>query len=164
MELEKALAAAAAAEVGGTVDDSMEKWIEGFLGRYSRRHAGASVQELQEIMRTAGPEGVLDAIQKRMETWVDSADRKAEDKITQSDGAVAREIWRRNGVTKITWQGAGAECPLCGQLDGKVIGIEESFVKQGEGVEAEGHGKLWAGADILHPPLHKGCGCSIGIG
>lgn len=174
--MEKALADASALEAGGSTPQGVNDWIEGFLRSYYPRHAGESIRELELLMGTGGPEAVLEKIQERMEQWVDSAANAAADKVTQSDGAIAREVWKQMGVTKLVWN-AGT-CPICRQLDGRVIGIEESFVPQGQALyatdeqgnpimneDAEGYkSPIWAGSNVVHPPLHSGCTCSIGIG
>jgi len=67
------------------------------------------------------------------------------------------------GVKKIRWE--GGDCDFCSQLNGAVVGIEsdQAFVKQGSNVSVEGKSPMWAGADVLHPPLHPGCDCYLVI-
>ena len=164
----EAIGAAAADEVGGAPAD-MGGWIEGWIKSYSRRHAGESVKDLEKIFQGAGgvgqggAEAVLKEIEARMTTWQSTAaEALANRAVTQSDGAVAREVWRRSGVRKLTW--VGGTCPFCKQLSGRTVGIEQSFVSQGEKLESEGKTPIWAGANVLHPPLHSGCACSIVAG
>ena len=162
--LDDSLIEAAANEMNGVIPLDMDSWVAGVVNQFERYHRGASMQVLEEIARTAGPEGVVKEIERRMETWVDRSKAIARDKITQSDGAIAREVWKRNGVKKLRWVAGAKPCPLCAQLNGQVIGIEESFVNSGDKLEAPGVAPLYAGANILHCPLHGGCVCSIGIG
>jgi HK97 family phage portal protein len=159
-----AFAQFAASQLDGVVPVEMDSWIAGILQYWGKQHAGDAVKELERIRAGAGEGEVLAEIERRMETWVDAAKARGADRVTQSDGAIAREVWRRKGVKKLIWLTGGKPCPLCASLSGKVIGIEESFVKMGDTVEGEGVAPLHAGADILHCPLHNWCVCSIGIG
>ncbi len=156
--MERAFADAAAAEVGQDTPDLLG-WMRDFIAGFGERHTGRCLRELENLLVDKGAEEALDSILQRMESWVDGASRLASDRITHSDGAIAREVWRRGGVSKLQWQ--GGTCDLCKQLSGQIVGIESSFLSAGASLDAPGKTSIHAGCDILHPPLHTGCGCSI---
>lgn len=159
-------AEAASREVGSAAIGDMTDWTNQWLRSYVTRHGGECVDSLDAILRTQGRDGLRKEIAGRLDDWTtNDPARLAGRAVTQSDGAIAREAWRRAGVKKITWRlNAGENCDICKSLDGRTVGIEESFVPQGTSITGEGQGKLWAGANILHPPIHDGCMCSVSVG
>ena len=68
-------------------------------------------------------------------------------------------------MRKAVWRTGASPCDFCVQLDGKVVDIqaEESFVPKGESLQVEGKSPIWAGADVMHPPIHRSCTCSISL-
>jgi len=163
--LERALSESVAGTAGVNLPDSFEEWISGWVNAYSGKHAGRSANEIKSIIKKNenNPEALLEEIARRIEDWTNDAAQRANDRVTQSDGAIAREVWRMAGVKKIRWE--GGDCDFCSQLNGAVVGIEsdQAFVKQGSNVSVEGKSPMWAGADVLHPPLHPGCDCYLVI-
>jgi len=160
--MEMALGQSVADDLGIAMSADFGDWVRGWIDSYAERHAGRSVGELRSLLREheGNPEALLEEMAKRIENWTNDAACRANDRVTQSDGAVAREIWMRAGVKKIRWN--GGDCEFCAQLDGVVIGIEnDAFVPKGQSVNVEGKSPIWAGADVLHPPLHPGCDCYL---
>jgi hypothetical protein len=68
--------------------------------------------------------------------------------------ALARFFFSSGGVTKLVW--SGGDCPICQELDGVVVGIEDSFASAGDDI-----GGMTAESNTFHPPLHQGCQCEI---
>lgn len=160
--MERAMADAAAGELGLDTPAEIGDWIKGFLQGFSRNHTDATIAAVEQMMAAGATlDEMLAEIRRRMETWAESAASDASDRITQSDGAVTREVWKRLGVTKFRWATVGDNCPFCNQIAGKVVGVEEHFVGAGTTLEAEGKTPLVQNRNILFPPLHKGCDCQI---
>jgi len=160
--LELALAESTADAMGISLDKSFEEWVSRWVDDYAKSHSGRTVHNLLTQLDEGGyePELLLERMREKIKNWTNDAERRASDRVTQSDGAVAREVWKRAGVKKIRWN--GGDCEFCAQLDGVVIGIEnDAFVPQGGSVNVEGKSPIWAGADVLHPPLHPGCDCYL---
>lgn len=158
-----AIARAAAAE-SGFEEVSLEDYVQAHVAATAKIHAGRSASQLRALIRE-NPEAAVEEIRRRMGEWQEKRPGKmAAERVTQSDGAYAREFWRRSGVKELHWHTVGESCPLCRQLDGKKVGIEGAFLPQGESIEAEGVSPLWAGSDVTHPPLHTGCDCYITAG
>ena len=168
-----------AAGESGAADVAMGDFIETYLASLRNQHAGSSLAQLRWLLKKKGGEGVLAEIEERMKEWTDKRPGKiASRKVIQTDGAIAREVWRRQGVETITWTTNGKNCPTCDKLHGKVIGINRSFVPKGMMVDpvagvvpindderpAGQQAPIKAGANVLHPPLHGGCDCSIILG
>lgn len=160
--LELALAESTADAMNISLDKSFEEWVSRWVDDYAKSHSGRTVHNLLTQLDEGGyePERLLERMREKIKNWTNDAERRASDRVTQSDGAVAREVWKRAGVKKIRWN--GGDCEFCAQLDGVVIGIEnDAFVPQGGSVNVEGKSPIWAGADVLHPPLHPGCDCYL---
>lgn len=143
--------------------DDLSEMVERFAGAYTVSHVGyrtaASVGQLRDLLGGADP---ARAIRGRLDEWV--ADRPARTALwetVQLPEATAREVWRRGGVTKMRWRaGGGDTCAFCSELDGKVVGVEQTFLAAGAEVPG-GDGSLKAPRNIFHPPAHLGCDCQI---
>jgi len=59
-------------------------------------------------------------------------------------------------VTKLIWRANSNACPICQEMDGKVVGIEHPFATAGQKI-----GDLTVSGNISHAPLHTGCTCMI---
>ena len=151
-------------------DMTPHEWVEGwtkYLGKQRAAKVAAAIRKVwfgaiagdySEARRAEA----LKKIKGLIERWVDQAEGLAGDHVVQCDGAIAREIWRMQGISKVRWE--GGTCDFCVQLNGKVVGVEGgSFVPKGESVNAEGQVPIWAGADVMNPPLHPHCQCYLVI-
>lgn len=83
--------------------------------------------------------------------------------VFSAANAAARDAYRQSGVvTEVKWHTAEDEvvCEFCGPMNGKVIGIEETFFADGEKVQGADGGVLnIAFGDIIDPPMHPNCRC-----
>ncbi|MFD2704076.1 phage portal protein [Salibacterium lacus] len=158
----------AASEVGDDQDFTPE--AKDFLREYHalmfRRHAGQSVKQLRTAMNNAiaNNEDPVEALQGRFNDWNehDRAEQEASEETVRAGSAVAKEAWIAAGVMKIRWVGDGSPCEYCQELDGQVVGIKSSFVREGDDVNPDApDGGLKPSSNISHPPLHDGCECSI---
>jgi SPP1 gp7 family putative phage head morphogenesis protein len=85
------------------------------------------------------------------------AQRIAVTEVTRAFAAGNQASWQVTGfVTQKVWRTANDElvCPYCGSLDGKVVGLEETFKTISR------NGKLEV-LEYLHPPAHPNCRCWI---
>ena len=144
----------------GAIKDGMESWRESWVQGFQQTYTARSQRELEAaIAATKDGDNEFSAynvVSDRVLQWSDSrAAKESHRNLSQSDGALAREVWRRSGITEIVWHTQGGSCPVCDELDGKTIGIEGNFVGAGEfhGIELSN--------DVLHPPLHDGCDCYL---
>jgi hypothetical protein len=61
------------------------------------------------------------------------------------------------GVTRLIWIASGSDtCPICEEMDGKVVDINRDFAGAGDQVA-----DLSVGSNVSHPPIHDGCSCTI---
>ncbi len=174
----------------------MDDFIDLFLQSYTRRHGGRSIGQLRSLMfpkdpdATRGVPAVLSEMSKRVDEWENGSDRatrRAEkvmpELITQSDGAISSEIWRRRGWRYLEWVNNGEEnCPICLSLNGRKMALRDedptlpnNFVPKGSEITADGtiqaitnvpatggvQSPIRAGAAIRHPSIHGGCDCTV---
>ena len=98
-------------------------------------------------------------IEGRLDEWEQKRPGKVGmNEAVQLSNAVAKVAFVGAGITKLRWQALGSDsCPLCQEMDGRVVGIEEPFLSKGETLEAEGASEIKAYHPTTHPPLHAGC-------
>jgi len=153
-------------EIGSEADVSAEymDFERRYVDDLVRRHVDTSRQALSATLRDALAEGrdELEALEERLTEW----EEKRPGKITmhetvRAEGAFARAAFASAGVLYLRWVAFGDSCPYCLALDGTIVGIDETFVAEGEfqpeGVEEP----LKISGTRKHPPLHAGCDCAI---
>lgn len=153
--------AAAAADIGAGADSiDMDNFAVAYSGAYGARHAGLSRAALHDAL-TGDAAQSADRIDGLLGEWRDERPAQvAAAETVQAGEAFKRETWRQAGVTKLRWVSAGG-CPLCQRLDGQVVGIEQEFVGEGDLLSTGGETAPLKTSKTLHPPLHRGCDCSV---
>ncbi|MCG5220276.1 phage portal protein [Streptosporangium sp. KLBMP 9127] len=157
-EFAAAIAADAAADVGYTEPIELATWVQSYVTSHVGYRIASQLGQLAAALTGADAAA---AVLDRLAAWVlDRPGRIARWQTAQLPNAVAREVWRSAGVTALKWVTFGSDdCPFCGALDGKVVGIEESFAVEGSSL---GLGEqLQIARNVHHPPLHPGCDCQI---
>jgi len=161
--LAEAIQAIAADEVNGEAGMTAE--LENFLRQYgtafNARYVKSSKGQLQALINEAvdAGESPLEAIITRLDEWEEKRPGKTGmNEVTQLSNAVAKTIFAGAGITRLRWMALGSKsCPLCQEMDGKVVGIEQSFLAEGDTLLAEGGSEIKAYRPTTHPPLHLGC-------
>lgn len=73
----------------------------------------------------------------------------------------SKESWKQNGITRIEWFTAEDElvCEFCGDMDGKVISVEENFFDKGDSLTVGDKTLDFGYSDIEAGSLHTNCRC-----
>ena len=156
----------ASAEVGKRkkMPEEARKFMDEYLETFATRYAESSKGQLRALVRQAFDEGLdpEDVIDARMEEWEERRPAKvAMNETVQISGAIARLAFAAAGVMYLRWVNVGGDsCPYCRELDGQVVGIEESFVGKDDVLDSE-DGTMRIRKPAFHPPLHQGCECVI---
>lgn len=139
------------------------EYIDTFLERRRGRAYNGLVKEILD-------ENALN-ISVRVKALLAEWSEKAPIKITNEESvrqahAVARQAWISSGITKFQWRASGGNnCPFCSQLDGKIVGRNEVFLKRDDVLSAQDEKGNWsslkASSNFNHPPIHRGCDCTI---
>jgi HK97 family phage prohead protease len=148
--------------------------FDGIIGTALKKESNIArnlaLRDLKDALVFGGERFALSEFRAVMETWQDEALARGQRAVVQVDGDIARMVWRSSGVTAIQWNTSGDNCDACDNLSGRIVGIEsgDAFLSQGQNTQedlqegqSKTQGKIWAGSDVLHPPLHSGCDCYI---
>jgi len=139
------IAAAAASEIGKT--GTPQDWTQ-MLDIWAKQYSGKSLSELRAIQA----DGDYETFRDMLEDWEED---RVEDETNSNSVLVAAlaalAAWKGLGVAKIAWAASSDSCPLCDSIDGQVVGIGGAFSASAAGTAREGS----------HPPLHKGCQCTL---
>lgn len=135
-------------------------FLAGYVTRFLRRHAARSTNQMRRLAEKVPHETFREAVEERLEEWEEKRPGKmAHEEAVHSEGTISRVTYFAVGVVSLEWLAFGENCPLCDQLNGKVVGIQDVFLKKGDTVDPEdGQTKpLKTKRSILHAPLHLGC-------
>ena len=139
--------------------------IKGFTGSYietyTKKHNGLSIAVIEEVIKQSDP---IAALEETFESWETvRAVEIGSDETIAAANAFLKMALLIGGVTRLIWRANAGACEFCQTLDGKVVGIEDSFVASGGSVSsATGNSPpLTVSKNILHPPVHKYCNCQI---
>lgn len=165
--LAEAIEPIAAAEVSS--QEGITPEMERFLAQYSQAFATSynhsSQGQLRAVLRQAFDEGEdpIEAITARTEEWQERRPGKvASNETVQLSNAVAKTVFAAAGVVRFRWQAMGNEtCPLCQEMNGRVVGIDTPFLPADGILQSETGNEIKAYRPTLQPPLHQGCVCQI---
>jgi HK97 family phage portal protein len=156
--------AEAAEEVGLEANfDTLQRFFLGYVQSTARREVGSSIGQLRGIMNETDPEGLQEAIEARLDEWEEGRPGKLglQETVTLA-GAMSRQTYDSAG-RGAQWVTFGASCPLCEEMDGRIVSVGEPFLAAGDEVNP-GDGEttpLRTSAPVTHPQLHGGCDCGI---
>lgn len=153
----------AAADIGAQITEEIDAILSKTYNGKSRSHALRMLERMKELIDAGDAEGTIKALGESLKQYTEEGyTAEAGRRVTQTDNAVARIVWKSSGVTKLRWQSDGSPCPLCATLAGQVVGIDSNFVNGGEKITVDGKVPLQVSQHgVLHPPLHKGCCCFV---
>ena len=121
------------------------------------KHVATNLADLRAALEDS-PDALAD-VMARLDEW----EAELPEKLTRRetvyvDGLIAMLVWGAMGRSKITWM-TNDPCEICEPLSGKVVGLGagEPFLGQG----GKGSKGFVAATDVLQPPLHAGCQCSL---
>lgn len=91
------------------------------------------------------------------------SERIARTETIAASNEAALEAYRQSPITIAKeWHVEPSACEFCRAMNGKIVGIDESFVPQGGEVIGEDDGHYQANYEnVKHPPLHPNCRCTI---
>ncbi len=146
------------ADIPDSYRDLITKYVSAFALRYTSSSKGQLVKLIEEF-----EEEYQEQVNQRMASWEETNAQKIEQReVTRIRNYLAKGAYGIAGITKIRSVAHGDSCPFCSALDGKVIGIEESFIYKGEEFKPEGaHSALVPHTNRTHAPYHDGCDCDI---
>lgn len=110
----------------------------------------------------------LDKLRKRVDEVYGDAERYRTLRVARTEtlnasNEATNEAYRQTGYVKgKEWYVNPDACDLCTPFEGKTIGLDDTYVKEGESYEdASGEVHENSYDDIDSPPLHPNCRCTI---
>lgn len=148
---------------------AVDVFVVGYVGRFLRRHAARSHNQMKRLVektveKTVERAMIQAVVEERLDEWEERRPEKmGAEQSVHSGGSIARITYFGIGVLSIQWVTFGENCPLCEELNGQVVGIQEVFLEKGDRVEPDDDETqpLETKRAILHPPLHLGCDCDV---
>jgi len=158
----EAMQAEAAQEIGTEpkVTEELQQFLKGYGDVYQKRHIASSKGQIEDIIFKTPDEELVEALEKRMDSWQEKTpDKIANRETVQAGNAVAKFEMKRAGIKAKTWKTMGT-CEFCQQLQDKTVEINGTFAGQDAEISTKGKG-MHIRRSIGHPPLHRACQCSI---
>lgn len=156
-----------AAELGkdAAVSEEYKRAVNEYIGLFAHRYMLDDQRALIKTIDAAieADTDYKEQLQQTTETWQDKNPHRVDQTETpRMRSYFAKAAYISFGVSKIRSVAHGKSCPFCNELDGAVIGVEESFLRKGEEFQPEGaEYPLCPTSDRSHPPYHEGCDCDI---
>lgn len=142
-------------EIGKAMADSeYEAFTRQLVQNFALRYSIKSKEDLKKRES-------VEEMEEQTEHWKESRPDIVEAERIKVESAVSRAIWSSGGVVKIKSVANGDSCPFCSALNGKIIGIQESFLEPGQYQPEGASAPLTVSSRKNHPPYHDGCECGI---
>ena len=140
----------------------MQKYQDYFEVRYAKINRSA----IRRVVAKAIKEGndPLRALEIEFDNWeLKKPVAIATRETVRMTSAVSIVVYKIAGILKLVWRTtSGKSCLFCSSLDGKVVGIEKTFVEANTNLKPEGADTpMKITTPRFHPPLHDGCVCTI---
>ena len=141
---------------------------------FARTISDKTADDLQVAMMKGVKAGEsITQIERRVvgvnEAWRDSKRSmmiaRTETSRAYTQGQIA--AWEQTGVvTEKVWSAASDSCPFCAVMNGKVVGLKEDYLHNGDVLSVSAGGDRTASmkmgyGNVNGPPLHPNCRCSI---
>lgn len=166
------LLAVYAMQISGSVASELDletvENIDEFINQYASalgvNESSSSQLQLQALLDDELKAGrdPAEAIEQRLNEWEEKRPKKTS--LAETFGALGAFSWalyRASGVTRYRWVAHGENCPYCNSLNGKIIGIDQTFLGKDTELQPEGAKPISIRHDVRHGPLHGGCDCTV---
>src|SRR3990167_2592588 len=157
----------AAAEIGADQlsDDQLDLLARAYVEEFAAHHIGISLAQVRSVRQDAvrAGEDPVAALEARFGEWEEVRPNEIADiETVRSGNSMAVSLFAAAGVTLLRWHAFGKSCPYCSSMDGRVVGIQQTFLGAGSEFQPDGADRPIASEfDVRHPPLHSGCDCMV---
>lgn len=135
------------------------QFVEDFITGYAGRFTQASYKQLAALIRESLDSGadINEVVEQRLTEWQETRPGKeSRNESVRIGGAIARTLFVLAGASTLVWRNVGETCDICRPLNGKTVGHDQPFANDGDTFNT-----LKVNRKVLHPPLHRGCDCTI---
>ena len=157
--------------------DLSDAWIDRpEMGQYVRAHtmkfAKAINKRTHDDLRQILGDGLdagkgFDEIRDEIGDLFAGYENYRVDRIARTESARAvvggeRQTYKDSGVVdKLTWLASADACEFCLSINGKTIGVDDVFFRQGDSISVGIKTMDFDYSDIEGPPLHPNCRCDV---
>jgi len=143
------------------------EFIEQYSFKFAKKISETSAETVRQIVRQGVDEALpMIDIQRKLETKLGLNNKARAEMIAQTEtiraaNAGAVNAYKDAGIEQLEWVASSEPCEFCEAMDGKIIGIEESFAALNDTVSGTQGGSMKLSyEETNHPPLHPGCQCT----
>lgn len=128
------------------------------------------IKQLREKLAQGMAEGEnVPELRSRVETVFEGLSAYGAERIARTEtiwawNEGARQGYKQSGIVeKLQWVSSGDQrsCDFCLDMDGQIIGIDNSFFDKGDNFEVNEQALDFTYEKVDHPPLHCNCRCCI---
>lgn len=168
-------AAKFALDVADDVDTQFEinKRVVDYVTERTVRFAKATNDETVKKLDSTIAEGIangenLAKLKKRVRDVYSEANDVRAERIARTEAIAAsnegaNEAYRQSPLVNAKeWSSNWGACSICASMNGKIVGLDESYYKLGQTITASDGTSLKVGYEnIDHPPVHPNCRCAL---
>lgn len=145
-------------------DEQFDKFCKEYIEIFIKRHIYMARGCIRGILNNTEQDKLIEIINRELEEWKDKKPEKiAKNETVEANGAFTKRIYKLAGIRNIKWVNQDNN-EYCRELDGKIIEIDQYFLREGTELQPEGKSPLKIESNKGHPPLFEGCSCTINIG
>lgn len=151
---------------------NLSQSIKTALAKSTQKMSQNFTAETLDQLNTTLTEGITNGegykqLSQRVSDVYDTATDYRSDRVARTESQNAAnsatlDAYQQNpAVTSMEWYANPDACPFCEDLDGTEVGLEDSFVSQGDSVDVGDDSYSADYGDVDTPPLHPNCECTI---
>lgn len=137
--------------------------------RFAKATNDETVKKLDKTIAQGIAEGEnIAKLKRRVKQVYEEANDIRAERIARTESIAAsnegaNEAYRQSPLVNAKeWSTNYGACPICMSMNGKIVGLDESYFKLGQTITAEDGTTLKLGyEDINHPPVHPNCRCAL---
>lgn len=160
-------------EFNGTSPEAIS-FVEKYVPKFVQQLNKNTREDLQAVLIKAQVEGwtvpkLRDELRHVFNKYSENrVEMIARSEIIRSSNAGARLAYKQAGVKELEWMDTDDKrtCKICASMDGKRIGIDEFFLREGQSMQYDdGSGNIKTFTNtyesVQYPPIHPRCRCTI---
>jgi HK97 family phage portal protein len=144
--------------------DEVENFVKAYVAAWASRHSNRSAAIVRETWRQAEEAGEdpAAAVATAIEPWPEErAEAEGVDESVRLNNAVAVALYVSYQVRELVWISFDENCPYCDNLNGRIVGISEPFLSEGDFQPEGAERPLVVERQVKHAPAHRGCDCMV---
>ena len=149
-------------------ESELQTFAAAYTETFAKRQRSSTDGQISGLLDEADTELVaFDSVNQRLDEWGETRPGKiALGESAQAMNAISSAAYAFSGVTVLRWVWNGGDCKICPNLHDKIVEIGKPFVVPGDrvGDESEGVTPIEVKQVRNHPPLHRGCICTVAPG